>query len=111
MVVVVVVVLFSRVRSFVPSLPSFLPSPQQRPLHWELLQRARAVDNQLFFAACSPARSLSKEGYQAWGHSTVVDPWGKVVAKCEHEPALVVADVDLNLVCVRAGVRACVPSR
>jgi hypothetical protein len=34
------------------------------PVHWELLQRARAVDNQLFVAACSPARSLSPEGYQ-----------------------------------------------
>jgi len=40
------------------------------PAHWELLQRARAVDNQLFVAACSPARvAPRKEGdYVAWGH-------------------------------------------
>ena len=49
------------------------------PVHWELLQRARAVDNQLFVAACSPARSPDAS-YQAWGHSTVVSPWGQVCA-------------------------------
>jgi predicted amidohydrolase len=43
------------------------------PLHWELLQRARAVDNQMYVAACSPARDL-EASYHAWGHSTVVDP-------------------------------------
>jgi predicted amidohydrolase len=47
------------------------------PAHWELLQKARAVDNQLFVAACSPARS-STASYTAWGHSTVVSPWAQV---------------------------------
>ena len=47
------------------------------PVHWELLQKARAVDNQLFVATCSPARN-SEASYQAWGHSTAVDPFGKV---------------------------------
>ena len=44
------------------------------PLHFELLQRARAVDNQLFVAAVSPARDLTAT-YHAWGHSSIVDPW------------------------------------
>ena len=44
------------------------------PAHWELLQRARAVDNQLFVATVSPARDPSA-GYHAWGHSSVVNPW------------------------------------
>lgn len=35
------------------------------PLHWELLARARAVDNQIFVAVCSPARSSDPESYQA----------------------------------------------
>jgi len=43
------------------------------PLHWELLQRARAVDNQVFFAAVSPARDNNAD-YVAWGHSTIVGP-------------------------------------
>ena len=46
------------------------------PAHWELLQKARAVDNQLFVATCSPARN-PEASYQAWGHSTAVDPFGK----------------------------------
>ncbi|KAF5376544.1 hypothetical protein D9757_008253 [Collybiopsis confluens] len=43
------------------------------PLHWELLQRGRAIDNQVFFSMVSPARDMSA-GYHAWGHSMVVDP-------------------------------------
>jgi len=64
------------------------------PAHWELLSRARAVDNQVFVATPSPARDTSA-GYQAWGHSSVVSPWGKLVATTEHAPAIVYADVDL----------------
>jgi omega-amidase len=47
------------------------------PLHWELLQRARAVDNQLFVLTCSPARN-PEASYQAWGHSTAVGPFAEV---------------------------------
>ncbi|KAI8339612.1 carbon-nitrogen hydrolase [Chlamydoabsidia padenii] len=63
------------------------------PLHWELLQRARAVDNQMYVAACSPARDLSAS-YHAWGHSTVVDPTGAVIATCEEKETIVYADID-----------------
>lgn len=45
------------------------------PLHWELLQRGRAVDNQVFVCTVSPARG--KEGYIAYGHSGITCPWGK----------------------------------
>ncbi|KAH9857751.1 carbon-nitrogen hydrolase [Lenzites betulinus] len=63
------------------------------PLHWELLQRARAVDNQIYFAMCSPARDL-KQSYHAWGHSLVADPMGKVIAETEHEEDIVYAHID-----------------
>ncbi|TFY50322.1 hypothetical protein EVJ58_g11098 [Rhodofomes roseus] len=63
------------------------------PLHWELLQRARANDQQVYFSMCSPARDLSA-GYHAWGHSMVVDPMGKVIAEAEHEEAIVYAHID-----------------
>ncbi|KAJ1921032.1 Omega-amidase nit3 [Mycoemilia scoparia] len=53
------------------------------PLHWELLARARAVDNQMFVAACSPARDMSAS-YHAWGHSSVVDPFARVIAKADY---------------------------
>ena len=43
------------------------------PLHWELLLRARAADNQFFVAGCSPARD-NDASYKAWGHSMIVSP-------------------------------------
>ncbi|KAJ3197642.1 hypothetical protein HK101_002070 [Irineochytrium annulatum] len=63
------------------------------PLHWELLQRARAIDNQIYVAACSPARDAGA-GYIAWGHSTVVNPMGEVVQKAGHEDEIIYADID-----------------
>ncbi|KAG6216696.1 hypothetical protein E4U26_008079 [Claviceps purpurea] len=50
------------------------------PLHWKLLARARAVDNQVYVAVCSPARDLGA-GYHAWGHSMVVDPMARVLVE------------------------------
>ena len=44
------------------------------PVHWDLLLRSRALDNQLFVAGVSVARD-EDASYVAWGHSTVVDPW------------------------------------
>ncbi|KIP02649.1 hypothetical protein PHLGIDRAFT_32114 [Phlebiopsis gigantea 11061_1 CR5-6] len=63
------------------------------PLHWELLQRARAADNQIFFGMCSPARDLTA-GYHAWGHSLVVDPMAKVIGQLEHEEDILFVDID-----------------
>ncbi|XP_065835862.1 omega-amidase NIT2-like [Oscarella lobularis] len=65
------------------------------PMHWELLLRARALDNQVFVAGVSPARD-DKASYVAWGHSTVVDPWGKVIATTEEAEDIVFADIDLG---------------
>eukprot|EP00501_MAST-03F_sp_TOSAG23-6_P000786 GSMAST32.ASY1.ANO1.816.1 assembled CDS len=70
------------------------------PLHWELLMRARAVDNQVYVAGVSPARN-STGGYQAWGHSLLVDPWGKVVAggdEIAEVADIIIADIDLDIV-------------
>jgi omega-amidase len=64
------------------------------PKHWELLARARAVDNQCFVATISPARNPDSE-YQAWGHSTVVSPWAEVVATTDHSESCVVTELDL----------------
>jgi omega-amidase len=77
------------------------------PKHWELLLRARAVDNQLYVAAVSPARDESSS-YVAWGHSTVVNPWGELVATTEHNEAVIYADVDLSKV---EEVRTAIPIR
>ncbi|WBW71591.1 mitochondrial omega-amidase [Schizosaccharomyces osmophilus] len=63
------------------------------PLHWELLARARAVDNQIYVASCSPARDVSAS-YHAWGHSTVVGPDGVVMSTMDEKPGIVYADID-----------------
>ncbi|KAG8136734.1 putative Omega-amidase NIT2 isoform 2 protein [Naja naja] len=65
------------------------------PAHWELLQRGRAVDNQLYVATASPARDETGS-YVAWGHSTVVNPWGEVIAKAGTEETIVYAEIDLK---------------
>lgn len=67
------------------------------PSHWELLLRSRALDNQVFVAACSPSRGPGP-GYQAWGHSSIVNPWGEVIATTSHHATNVYADIDMALV-------------
>ncbi|KAF8226206.1 carbon-nitrogen hydrolase [Tricholoma matsutake] len=63
------------------------------PLHWELLQRGRAVDNQVYFSMCSPARDMSV-GYHAWGHSMIVDPMGKVVNEAAEGEEIIYGRID-----------------
>jgi nitrilase len=61
--------------------------------HWELLLRARAVENQCYVVA--PAQGGRHEnGRRTWGHSMVVDPWGEVVGIREEGAGIVLADVD-----------------
>lgn len=63
------------------------------PLHWDLLMRSRAVDNQVYVLACSPARN-DEAPYQAWGHSMVVDPWGRVLAQADHREQIIIGALD-----------------
>lgn len=61
-------------------------------LHWELQGRARAVDNQVYVALCSPARDMSAT-YNAWGHSMVVDPMAEVLCEAGEDEEIVYGDV------------------
>lgn len=63
------------------------------PLHWHLLARARAVDNQVYVVACSPAQELG-EGYHAYGHSLVSDPLGKIVAEADVDETIIYAELE-----------------
>lgn len=67
------------------------------PLHWHLLAKARAVDNEMFSVLCSPARDVGGDGYQAYGHSLVVDPYGKVVAEAGEGEEILFATLDKDL--------------
>ena len=60
--------------------------------HWELLLRARAVENQCYVLA--PAQGgLHENGRRTWGHSLVIDPWGEVLACVPEGEAVVAAEL------------------
>lgn len=63
------------------------------PLHWKLQGQARAMDNQVYVALCSPARD-EKAGYQAWGHSLVCDPMAEVLVEAGEKEETVYAKLD-----------------
>ena len=75
------------------------------PVHWELLFRSRAVDNQIFMLGASPARNPQAE-YQAYGHSLAVDPWGNIIGQLDEKPGLLLAELDLARI---DEVRAAIP--
>ena len=66
--------------------------------HWETLLRARAIETGAFVLA--PAQGGTHEdGRKTWGRSTVVGPWGEVIAKLDHdEPGVLHARLDLTAV-------------
>lgn len=61
--------------------------------HWELLLRARAVENQCYVLAAAQG-GLHENGRRTWGHSMVVDPWGEVLALRPEGEGVVIADID-----------------
>lgn len=65
--------------------------------HWELLCRARAVENQCLLLAPNQT-GPTRRGYAHYGHSLIIDAWGVVLARAGTEEDIVVADVDLATV-------------
>ncbi|KOC07984.1 nitrilase family protein [Aspergillus flavus AF70] len=63
------------------------------PMHWSLLARARAVDNQLYVGLCSPARDMEAT-YHAWGHSLIANPAAEVLVEAEDKETIVYANLD-----------------
>lgn len=61
--------------------------------HWEVLLRARAVENQCFMLA-SAQGGLHFEGRRTFGHSQILGPWGEVLACHAEGPGLAIAEID-----------------
>ncbi len=62
--------------------------------HWHVLLRARAIENGAFVVAAAQG-GLHEDGRETYGHSLIVDPWGKVLAEADHdEPGVIVAEID-----------------
>jgi predicted amidohydrolase len=86
---------------------SFLAIPsaftrQTGEAHWHVLMRARAIENGCFvFAAAQGGKH--DNGRETYGHSLVVDPWGKIIAEGGTEPGVIFAEIDPALVAAARG--------
>ncbi|HHZ08016.1 MAG TPA: carbon-nitrogen hydrolase family protein [Rhizobiales bacterium] len=75
--------------------------------HWHALLRARAIENGAFVVAAAQG-GRHEDGRETYGHSLIVDPWGRVVAEADHaEPGIVLAEIDTAAV---ASARAKIPN-
>ncbi|ELU15893.1 hypothetical protein CAPTEDRAFT_196003 [Capitella teleta] len=64
--------------------------------HWQVLLRSRAIENQCYvIAAAQVGRHHAKRS--SFGHSMVVDPWGKVIAKCQDKVDICIAELNFDL--------------
>jgi omega-amidase len=70
--------------------------PYPRVLHWDTLLRARAIENQFFVVACNRVGESGEWSF--FGHSSVYDPSGELVAGAGNEEMLLTAVLDLNMV-------------
>jgi predicted amidohydrolase len=70
--------------------------PAARLEHWQVLTRARAIENQVFLIGCNQVGT--QEGVELAGHSVVIDPWGQVIAEAGTEEEVLTVEVDLALV-------------
>jgi predicted amidohydrolase len=86
-----------------------VPAAFTRPTgmaHWHTLLRARAIESQAFvFAAAQGGKH--ENGRETFGHSLAISPWGEILAEGDVHPAVIFADVDLQLL---EDVRRRVPS-
>ena len=85
-------------RALAESGASFLAIPsaftrQTGEAHWHVLMRARAIENGSFVFAAAQG-GLHEHGRETFGHSLVVDPWGRVIAEGGTDPGVIFADVD-----------------
>lgn len=74
--------------------PAQFPKPKLNI--WHTLLAARAIENQLFIAACNRVGADNKQSY--FGHSLVVDPSGSFIVEAEEDEAELICDVDLSLI-------------
>lgn len=91
--------LFSRISKEKPLDMLIIPSAFTEATgkrHWKLLLQARAVENQCYVLAANQTGEHSK-GKKTYGHSMIIDPWGKVLANTEEKEGFVVAEVSKGI--------------
>jgi omega-amidase len=70
--------------------------PHPRLEHWRTLLRARAIENQLFVVAAN--RCGEGDNTHWGGHSSIIDPWGNILAEAEEEETVLVANLEMGMV-------------
>ena len=85
-------------RALAESGSSFLAIPsaftrQTGEAHWHILNRARAIENGCYVLAAAQG-GLHENGRETYGHSLVIDPWGRTIAEGDAEPGVVMAEID-----------------
>ena len=68
--------------------------PYPRKNHWQILLRARAIENQFFVVACN--RAGKSEKYHFCGASAVIDPWGDTLVEAEDSECIISCDINLE---------------
>ena len=63
--------------------------------HWEVLLRARAIENQCYVLAANQG-GVHNATRETWGHSMIVDPWGRILASVESGEGVAVAEIDME---------------
>jgi len=63
--------------------------------HWVALHRARAIENGAFMISAAQG-GLHEDGRETFGHSIIVDPWGRVLAEAGAEPGVIMAEIDIE---------------
>ena len=76
----------------------FLPAawPKLRQKHWDVLTQARAIEYQVFVAACNGGAEASDK-HPLGGHSGLFDPWGEVLAKAGENEEIISSELDFGL--------------
>ena len=81
---------------------AFLSAPacftrQTGEAHWHVLHRARAIETGSFMISAAQG-GVHEDGRETFGHSLIVDPWGRILAEAGTNPGVILAEVDIGLV-------------
>jgi len=64
-------------------------------MHWELLNKVRAIDSQCFIVSCATAIN-EKNNFKSYGNSIIVSPWGKIVNKLDNNEGYILEEINLE---------------
>ena len=86
---------------------SFLSAPacftrQTGEAHWHVLHRARAIETGSFMMSAAQG-GIHEDGRETFGHSLIVDPWGRILAEAGSDPGVILAEIDVGQVAEARG--------